>query len=136
MLVEVPHFEDGLPGGPRIRKTPIRTLCSVLRFSPFSAESGPAHGDAVSRPGLCGEEPGIGCCGRAYKAQRFYFGRGGGQMLTGNYALSDVCFNTVSRLPHQSAGKDARSCLFLTSLLNPMRSNVLRFPHGFVSSYA
>ena len=71
----------------------------------------------------------------AYKAQRFYFGRGG-QMLTGNYALSDVCFNTVSRLPHQSAGKDVRSCLFLTSLLNPMRSNVLRFPHGFVSSYA
>ena len=61
---------------------------------------------------------------------------GGGQMLTGNYALSDVCFNTVSRLPHQSAGKDVRSCLFLTSLLNPMRSNVLRFPHGFVSSYA
>ena len=61
---------------------------------------------------------------------------GGGQMLTGNYALSDVCFNTVSRLPHQSAGKDVRSCLFLTGLLNPMRSNVLRFPHGFVSSYA
>ena len=61
---------------------------------------------------------------------------GGGQMLTGNYALSDVCFNTVSRLPHQNAGKDVRSCLFLTSLLNPRRSNVLRFPHGFVSSYA
>ena len=61
---------------------------------------------------------------------------GGGQMLTGNYALSDVCFNTVSRLPHQSAGKDVRSCLFLTSLLNPMRSSVLRFPHRFVSSYA
>ena len=61
---------------------------------------------------------------------------GGGQMLTGNYALSDVCFNTVSRLPHQSAGKDVRSCLFLTSLLNPMISNVLRFPRGFVSSYA
>ena len=57
---------------------PIRTPCSVLRLSPFSAESGPEHGDAVSRPGLCGEEPGIGCCGRAYKAQRFYFGGGGG----------------------------------------------------------
>ena len=63
-------------------------------------------------------------------------GGGGQQMLTGNYALSGVCFNTVRLLPHQSAGKDVRSCLFFTSRQNPRRSNVLRFPHGFVSSYA
>ena len=45
-------------------------------------------------------------------------------MLTGNYALSGVCFNTVRLLPHQSAGKDVRSCLFLTSLQNPMISKI------------
>ena len=61
---------------------------------------------------------------------------GGGRMLTGNDALSGGCFNTVRLLPHQSAGKDVRSCLFLTNLQNPMKSNALRFPRGFASSYA
>ena len=70
------------------------------------------------------------------KLSAFTSVRGGGQTLTGNYALSDVCFNTVRLLPHQSAGKDVISCLFPTNLQSPMRSNVLRFRHGFVSSYA
>ena len=75
MWVKVPHFEDGLPGGPRIGKLPIGAPCSVFRFTPFPAESGSEHGDVVSRPGVCSEDPGPGCCGRAYEAQSFYFGR-------------------------------------------------------------